>query len=109
MQIKALFAYSDSKGLSFVPGDVLEVLQKVDSNWLQVRTTHAEPKGEGLAPANYVEALPDEPAPAHEPAPEPVPVATAAPVAAAVAAVVVETVKTEQVRVCVCACARANE
>jgi hypothetical protein len=54
-QVKAVFAYDDRKTLAFQPGDVMEVVKKVDANWWQVKKIAGGLKSEGLAPVNYTE------------------------------------------------------
>lgn len=50
--VRAAYAYDSKKGFSFGPGDMLEVVQEVDSNWWRVKKAGGGP--EGLAPINYL-------------------------------------------------------
>ena len=46
------YAYKEASGpFGFAAGDVMEVLEEVDQNWIRVKKADG---AEGLAPVNYV-------------------------------------------------------
>ena len=60
--VRALYDFSaGSEGLKFAAGDVMRVVSKLDDNWWAVCSTSAsasgDTRGQGLAPANYLEVL----------------------------------------------------
>lgn len=56
-KVRALYAYDDNATLAFLPGDNMEVIAKVDTNWWRVRKVEGGPKSDGLAPVNYIQVL----------------------------------------------------
>ncbi len=58
--MEAQFDYDSGNpdGLAFSVGEIMQVLEQVDENWISVRKVKGGARAEGLAPMNYVKNLP---------------------------------------------------